>query len=155
FAGANTWALGGTLPAAAEDGILYAVEVSSLDLVGTDLAVLSACETAIGTVHVWEGVFGLRRAFALAGAKTLIMSLWQVADRQTPALMSEFYRQLLAGAPRGESLRRAQLALKKKYPSPYYWGAFICQGDPRSMNLMPIDPARTLPPGARPANAEA
>lgn len=147
FAGANTWTAGGTLPAAAEDGILYAVEVSSLDLVGTDLAVLSACDTALGTVHVWEGVFGLRRAFALAGAKTLIMSLWKVADRQTAVLMSEFYRQLLGGTPRGESLRRAQLALKKKYPSPYFWGAFICQGDPRSMNLTPIAAAAATPSG--------
>jgi CHAT domain-containing protein/tetratricopeptide (TPR) repeat protein len=130
LAGANVWLRGGSPPSGAEDGILNAVDVSSLNLVGTELAVLSACETGLGTVHVWEGVFGLRRAFAIAGAKTLIMSLWKVADDQTSELILTFYEQLLAGQPRAEALRVAQLALKKHYPSPFYWAAFVCQGEP-------------------------
>ena len=133
LAGANTWLNRGSTRAVAEDGILNAIEVSSLELVGTELVVLSACETGLGTVHVWEGVFGLRRAFALTGAKTLVMSLWKVEDRQTVKLMVGFYRQLRSGRSRGEALRGAQLELKKRYPSPYYWAAFICQGDPRPL----------------------
>ncbi len=91
---------------------------------------LSACETGLGEVQIGEGVFGLRRAFVLAGAKTLVMSLWKVPDQQTQELMSDFYRRILAGEPRAEALRQAQLAMKEKYPNPLYWGAFICQGDP-------------------------
>ena len=77
--------------------------------------------------------FGLRRAFVLAGAKTLIMSLWQVPDEQTQELMEDFYRRVLNGEPRAEALRQAQLELKKRYPHPFYWRAFICQGDPGPM----------------------
>ena len=101
-----------------------------LDLLATDLVVLSACEKGLGEIHVGEGVFGLRRAFVLAGAKTLVMSLWKVPDEQTCELMEDFYRRILAGEGRAEALRQAQLTLKQKYPEPYYWGAFICQGEP-------------------------
>ena len=104
--------------------------MSGLDLVATELAVLSACETGLGKIQVGEGVFGLRRAFMLAGAKTLVMSLWKVPDRQTQELMVHFYRQILQGQPRAEALREAQRALQAQYPHPYYWGAFICLGDP-------------------------
>ena len=130
LAGANTWLQGMPLPAEAEDGILTAEDVSGLDLLGTKLVVLSACETGLGEVQVGEGVFGLRRAFVMAGAKTLIMSLWKVPDRQTQELMEDFYQRILAGEARAEALRQAQLAMKAKYPEPLYWGAFICQGDP-------------------------
>jgi CHAT domain-containing protein len=92
--------------------------------------VLSACETGLGEVQVGEGVFGLRRAFVLAGAKTLVMSLWKVPDQQTQELMVDFYRRILDGEPRAQALREAQLAMKEKHPDPLYWGAFICQGDP-------------------------
>src|SRR5262249_3937556 len=81
-------------------------------------------------IHVGEGVFGLRRAFVLAGAKTLIMSLWKVPDEPTRELMENFYRRLLVGQGRAEALREAQLVMKAKYPDPFYWGAFICQDDP-------------------------
>jgi CHAT domain-containing protein len=84
----------------------------------------------LGEVHTGEGVFGLWRAFVLAGAKTLVMSLWKVPDEQTRELMEDFYRRILAGQPRADALREAQLAMKAKYPDPFYWGAFICQGDP-------------------------
>lgn len=130
LAGANTWLKGENLPPEAEDGLLTAEDVTSLDLLATDLVVLSACETGLGEVQVGEGVFGLRRAFVLAGAKTLVMSLWKVPDQQTQELMIDFYRRILMGEPRAEALRQAQLALKAKYPNPFYWGAFICQGEP-------------------------
>ncbi len=134
LAGANTWLKGETLPPEAEDGILTAEDVSGLDLLATELVVLSACETGLGEVQVGEGVFGLRRAFMLAGAKTLVMSLWKVPDKQTQELMSDFYRRILAGEARADALRQAQLAMKQKYPDPYYWGAFICQGDPSALS---------------------
>ncbi|MFL5587291.1 MAG: CHAT domain-containing protein [Ktedonobacteraceae bacterium] len=130
LAGINTWSRGGSIPLEAEDGILTAEDVSELDLLATEMVVLSACETGLGEVHVGEGVFGLRRAFILAGAKTLVMSLWKVSDQQTQELMKEFYYRLLAGRPRVDALREAELAMRTKYPHPYYWGAFICQGDP-------------------------
>ncbi|MFL5588395.1 MAG: tetratricopeptide repeat protein [Ktedonobacteraceae bacterium] len=95
--GANTWDRGGPLPAEAEDGILTAEDVSALDLSATGLVVLSACQTGLGEVRIGEGVFGLRRAFVIAGAKTLIMSLWKVPDLQTQELMVDFYQRFLAG----------------------------------------------------------
>lgn len=130
LAGANTWLKENPLPHEAEDGILTAEDVSGMDLLDTALVVLSACETGLGEVQVGEGVFGLRRAFVLAGAKTLVMSLWKVPDQQTQELMEDFYRRILEGQPRAEALRQAQLVMKAKYPDPLYWGAFICQGDP-------------------------
>jgi CHAT domain-containing protein len=133
LAGANTWLKRGSLPEEAEDGILTAEDVSGLDLLTTDLVVLSACDTGRGEVRTGEGVFGLRRAFVLAGAKTLVMSLWSVPDEQTQELMENFYRRILSGQPRIEALREAQLTMKAKYHYPYCWGAFICQGDPSPM----------------------
>jgi CHAT domain-containing protein len=100
-----------------------------LDLLDTELVVLSACETGLGQVHAGEDVFGLRRAFVLAGAKTLVMSLWKVPVEPTRELMEDFYRRLLAGEGRAEALCQAQPALKAKYRDPLYWGAFVCQGD--------------------------
>ena len=66
----------------------------------------------------------------VVGAKTLVMSLWKVPDEQTQELMVDFYQRILRGEPRADALRNAQLSMKAKYPQPYYWGAFICQGDP-------------------------
>jgi CHAT domain-containing protein len=140
LAGANTWLQGRNLPEEAEDGLLTAEDVTGLDLLATELVVLSACQTGLGQVHVGEGVFGLRRAFVLAGAKTLVMSLWKVPDEPTRELMEDFYGRLLAGEGRAEALRQAQLAMKEKYPEPFYWGAFICQGDP--------SPLGTVQPGS-------
>jgi CHAT domain-containing protein len=130
LAGANTWLHRGQLPAEAEDGLLTAEDVTGMDLSATELVVLSACQTGLGEVHVGEGVFGLRRAFVLAGARTLVMSLWKVPDEQTQELMADFYCRLLAGEGRAEALRQAQLALKERHPDPHSWGAFICLGDP-------------------------
>lgn len=130
LAGVNTWLMQGQVPAEAEDGLLTAEDVSGLDLLDTELVVLSACETGLGEVRIGEGVFGLRRAFVLAGARTLVMSLWKVPDEQTQELMEDFYRRILSGQPRAGALREAQLMMKVKYPDPIYWGAFICQGEP-------------------------
>ncbi len=130
LAGANTWLKGNCPPDNAEDGLLTAEDVTGLDLMDTELVVLSACDTGLGEVKIGEGVFGLRRAFELAGAKTLIMSLWKVPDQQTKELMRDFYSRILAGQARAEALRQAQLSIKAKHPDPLYWGAFICQGDP-------------------------
>jgi CHAT domain-containing protein len=130
LAGFNTWRNGGDVPTEAEDGMLTAEDVTGMDLLDTELVVLSACETGLGQVHVGEGVFGLRRAFAVAGARTLVMSLWKVPDEQTQELMVDFYSRILAGEGRAEALRQAQQALRLKHPDPYFWGAFICQGDP-------------------------
>jgi CHAT domain-containing protein len=127
LAGANTRGLGGSLLPEAEAGLLTAEDVSGMDLVSTELVVLSACETGLGEVRTGEGVFGLRRAFVLAGAKTLVMSLWKVPDEQTQELMEEFYRRLLAGESRSEALREAQLTIRSRFPEPQNWGAFICQ----------------------------
>jgi len=136
LSGANTWTRGGPLPPEAEDGLLTAEDVTGMDLLATDLVVLSACETGLGDVLRGEGVFGLRRAFLLAGAKTVVMSLWQVPDEETRILMEHFYRRLTAGAPaplsRADALRAAQRTLRSDPATadPYFWGAFICEGCP-------------------------
>lgn len=132
LAGAGTWLAGGTPPRGAGDGLLTAEEVAAMDLRGTRLVVLSACDTGMGEVRVGEGVFGLRRAFALAGARTLVMSLWNVPDAETRLLMGRFYDALAGGSSPAEALRAACLAVRAVCPDPYYWGAFICQGDPGS-----------------------
>jgi CHAT domain-containing protein len=130
LAGAQSWLDGKPLPPEAEDGLLTAEDVAGLDLLDTQLVVLSACDTGLGEVRTGEGVFGLRRAFVVAGARTLVMSLWKVPDEQTCELMIDFYDRVLAGQGVADALREAQLALRQKYRDPYYWGAFICQGDP-------------------------
>jgi CHAT domain-containing protein/tetratricopeptide (TPR) repeat protein len=130
LAGANTRLRRGPLPAEAEDGLLFAEDVAGLSFLDTEMVVLSACKTGLGEVADGEGVLGLRRSFALAGARTLVMSLWKVPDHETRELMEEFYLRLLQGEPRAEALRGAQLVLKSRHPHPYYWGAFICQGFP-------------------------
>lgn len=95
LAGVNTWLRNHNTPAEAEDGILTAEDISGLDLMDTELVVLSACETGMGDIFTGEGVFGLRRAFVLAGVKTLITSLWKVDDLATAILMERFYKNLI------------------------------------------------------------
>jgi tetratricopeptide (TPR) repeat protein/CHAT domain-containing protein len=130
LAGANTWLRGKALSLEAENGILTAEDASGLDLLFTDLVVLSACQTGLGDIKVGEGVFGLRRAFLLAGAKTLLMSLWKIPDEETQMLMEGFYKSILEGRPRADALREAQLAVRAISSEPLFWGAFVCQGDP-------------------------
>jgi len=124
FAGANQLSSGD------EDGVLTALEASGLDLWGTQLVVLSACETAVGKVSPGEGGYGLRRALTIAGAESMVMSLWQVDAAATRDLMSGYYRRLKTGKGRTEALRLMQLRLLRSddYRPPYYWAAFIPSG---------------------------
>jgi CHAT domain-containing protein/Tfp pilus assembly protein PilF len=114
-----------------DDGILTALEASSLNLWGTKLVTLSACDTGVGEVKNGEGVYGLRRAFVLAGAETLVMSLWAVSDYVTRELMSGYYKNLKRGLGRGAALRQVQLDMLKRKgrEHPFYWASFIQAGE--------------------------
>ncbi len=119
-----------------EDGILTAEEIASVDLSGVEWAVLSACDTGVGEVVAGEGVFGLRRAFQIAGARTLIMSLWPVDDEVTRAWMRELYtNRFVNGMSTIDSVHEASLALlnerreKGLSTHPFYWAGFIASGD--------------------------
>ena len=113
-----------------EDGVLTALEAANLNLNGTQLVVLSACETGVGEVRNGAGVYGLRRAFVMAGAQTQVLSLWQVSDLATKDLMVGYYQQLQVNKGRSEALREIQLSmLNSEYAHPYYWAAFIPSGD--------------------------
>ena len=137
-----------------EDGILTALEASALDLWGTKLVVLSACETGVSEVKSGEGVYGLRRALVLAGSESQVMCLWQVSDETTRDLMVAYYKRLQAGEGRTEALRQVQLEMlsgggqtaggsqrgvgdklnsKADRSHPYFWAAFIQSGDWRSI----------------------
>lgn len=123
FAGANTVWRGDERTGPNEDGILTAMEASRLDLGNTKLLVLSACETGLGDIMGSEGVFGLQRAFMLAGVEYLILSLWQVPDKETVELMEYFYRHLLDGKGVREAFHHARETMKQKH-EPFYWAAF-------------------------------
>jgi CHAT domain-containing protein len=126
LAGANRVWTGGKPIQGLEDGILTAYEISQLNLEGTELVVLSACETGLGKIEGNEGIYGLQRAFKIAGAKYLLMSLWQVPDFQAEAFMNAFYREWLQGKKSiPDAFKNAQLQLKTRYPEPFYWAAFI------------------------------
>src|SRR6185436_638703 len=123
---------GANLPHETHDsGILTALEASSLNLWGTQLVTLSACDTGIGEIRNGEGVYGLRRAFVLADTETLVMSLWPVSDYLARELMTAYYTGLTRGKGRGEALRDVQLvALKRKgREHPFYWASFIQSGE--------------------------
>ena len=113
------------------DGILTALEAAGLNLWGTKLVTLSACDTGVGEVRNGEGVYGLRRAFVLAGAETLVMSLWPVSDYMTREMMTAYYTGLRAGLGRGDALRHAKLAMLKRQgrQHPFYWASFIQSGE--------------------------
>lgn len=126
FSGANLGLMGVNLPDDVEDGVLTAKELSTMNLGNVDMVVMSACESGLGEIS-GEGVFGLQRGFKLAGANTLLMSLWKVDDKATCELMIEFYKHYLSGKSKQESLRLAQLKLRnsEEYSDPEYWAAFI------------------------------
>jgi CHAT domain-containing protein len=119
------------------DGVVTAEKILGLKLRGTEMVVLSACETGLGDVKAGEGVFGLRRAFTQAGTKSLVMSLWSVPDEETKEMMIQFYKNVLSGKMnRCQALRQAALhemqIVKNHYgfAHPFYWGAFVFLGEP-------------------------
>ncbi|SLM47423.1 Kinesin light chain-like protein [Nitrospira japonica] len=119
-----------------DDGILTALEMASLDLDGTELAVLSACETGVGDVHNGEGVYGLRRALVLAGVRAQVVSLWKVDDATTKEFMVAYYKQLQTGMGPSAALSVVQIAMQKNptLAHPYYWAAFVVIGNASPLN---------------------
>ena len=116
--------------AVAEVGLLTGPEASLLNLQGTELVILSACDSGGGEVKIGEGVMSLRRAFRIAGAQTVLASHWPVSDKATSQLMTEFMRRWRSGEPRAKAWREAQLALlhSKDFSNPYFWAAFTLTG---------------------------
>lgn len=134
FAGADRAGSGAPPAAGLEDGVLTAYEATQLDLQGTELVVLSACETGLGEQQNGEGVFGLRRGLQEAGAEAVLMSMWSVPDQETQELMTLFYQGWLGGLDKHAALRQAQMkereTVRQRYGKdlPYYWGAFVLVG---------------------------
>ncbi|HYH94497.1 CHAT domain-containing protein, partial [Hyalangium sp.] len=135
------------------DSLVTALELAGLDLWGTELVVLSACDTGRGDVKLGQGIYGLRRALVVAGAETLVTSLWKVNDETTRMLMEGYYRNLLAGKGRAMALREAMLTLREQQPHPHFWAPFITLGKDAPLRglapvpqppLAPTHPARPL-----------
>jgi CHAT domain len=145
FAGANARRSG------TEDGILTALEASTVDLYDTKLVVLSACETGVGDTQNGEGVYGLRRALVIAGSETQVMSLWKVDDEATRDLMVAYYRGLLQGGGRSEAMRQVQLSMlaSPETAHPHYWASFIVSGDGSALDGRPVAPSFSVHPGLR------
>ena len=126
FSGANIGLAGEELPDDIEDGVLTAKELSAMNLGNVDMVVMSACQSGLGETS-GEGVFGLQRGFKLAGANTLLMSLWKVDDTATRLLMTEFYNHLLRGYSKIEALKKAQMYVRIQagYEDHEFWAGFI------------------------------
>jgi CHAT domain-containing protein len=130
LAGVNTWLVGDPLPDDAGNGLVTAEDIAGMDLAANQLTVLSACETGLGVIGIGEGVLGLTSSFMIAGAETVVVSLWSVDDISTKDLMCAFYQNVIERRMgRAEALQEAQKVIRKQYPDdPYYWAPFICQG---------------------------
>jgi CHAT domain-containing protein/Tfp pilus assembly protein PilF len=135
----------------AEDGILTALEAAGLDLDGTYLVVLSACETGLGDVQNGDGVYGLRRALFIAGAATEVTSLWKVDDQATRDLMVDYYQKLERGGGRSASLHEVQRSMlaQRATAHPYYWASFVVSGDPSPLRPVALPVAPKTAPSAR------
>jgi CHAT domain-containing protein/tetratricopeptide (TPR) repeat protein len=135
LAGANRWRDKPPDGAVLDDGWLTADEVALLDLRGTELVVLSACEAGLGDIKSGEGVYGLRRAFLYAGARSVAVTLEQIPDAESRRLMRSFYEALAKGRSRADALREAQLKViadrrkENQAAHPFFWGSFILVGD--------------------------
>ena len=107
-----------------DDGVLTAQEVSNIDMRKTELVVMSACETGLGDIKGSEGVYGLQRAFKMAGVNYMIMSLWQVPDKETEEFMTSFYKKLIKQKDIKQAFAETQKEMRTKY-DPYFWAAFV------------------------------
>ena len=110
-------------------GMASALEIASMDLSGTELVTLAACRSGVSTAQPRLGVYGLRRAIQVAGARTLVMSLWDVNDGATQQLMVEYYIRLRRGEGRVDAMRAAMEKVRQQYAHPYYWAPFIVLGE--------------------------
>jgi CHAT domain-containing protein len=123
-----------------DSALVTALELAGLDLWGTELVVLSACDTGRGDIKLGQGVYGLRRALVVAGAETVVMSLWKVNDDTTRLLMEDYYRNLLAGLGRATALREAMRSLRLTQPHPHYWAPFIALGSDAPLHALTPSP---------------
>jgi CHAT domain-containing protein len=120
------WKTGKPLRPDMEDGVLTAYEISRMNLRNTELVVLSACKTGLGDIQGNEGVYGLQRAFKIAGARYLLMSLWEAPDKPTQEFMEAFYAEWLdKSRPIPDAYRAAQAQMQGRYENPYFWAGFV------------------------------
>ena len=129
LSGANVYGNHDTSLINHEDGIVTAQEISNLNFMNTRLVTLSACETALGDINNNEGVYGLQRAFKIAGVKEMLITLWQIPDKETKELMTLFYQHVFEGNSYYEALRKAQIAIRLSYPDPAVWAGFELIGE--------------------------
>jgi len=129
LSGANVYRKNDTSLINHEDGIVTAQEISNLTFSNTKLLTLSACQTALGDINNNEGVYGLQRAFKIAGVKEMLITLWQIPDKETKELMGLFYQHIFEGDSYYHALRKAQLSMKENYEDPAVWAGFELIGE--------------------------
>jgi tetratricopeptide (TPR) repeat protein len=135
LAGANPSIEASACGGATSEGLLWGIEVLELDLRSTDMVVLSACHTEIGESRLGEGAVSLRRAFRIAGARSVVSSMWEVSDGVAQELMGGFYDRLLNEELRAQALWQSKQALRHKYPhDPFLWGSFVLEGNPFALD---------------------